>query len=63
MYPSNYHLENWEYIKSANKVLMTLRKMSHKNQPIIKSEVLTFEVDIDKGTAPRGVFPKILRTS
>ena len=54
--PSNYHLENWEYIKSSNKVLMTLRKMSHKKQPDYKNEVTTFEVDIDKGTAPREVF-------
>jgi len=37
---------------------MTLRKMSHKNQPDNKSEVTTFEVDIDKGTTPREVFSR-----
>jgi hypothetical protein len=55
--PSNYDLQNWQFIKSVNKVLLTVRKDSDKNNKFDdKDEVTTFEVDIDKGTEPKEVF-------
>ena len=55
--PANYDLQNWQYIKSLNKVLMTVRKDSDKNKKFDeKDEVITFEVEIDKGTEPKEVF-------
>ena len=54
--PSNYNLQNWQFIKSVNKVLLTVRKDSDKNNKFDdKDEVTTFEVDIDKGTQPKEV--------
>ena len=55
--PSNYDLQNWQFIKSVNKVLLTVRKDSDKNNKFDdKDEVTTFEVEIDKGTEPKEVF-------
>ena len=55
--PSNYDLQNWQFIKSANKVLLTVKKDSDKNNKFDeKDEVTTFEVEIDKGTEPKEVF-------
>ena len=55
--PSNYNLQNWQFIKSVNKILLTVRKDSDKNNKFDdKDEVTTFEVDIDKGTQPKEVF-------
>lgn len=56
--PSNYDLQNWQFIKSVNKVLLTVKKDSDKNKKFDeKDEVTTFEVEIDKGTEPKEVFP------
>ena len=55
--PSNYDLQNWQFIKSVNKVLMTVKKDSDKNNKFDeKDEVTTFEVEIDKGTEPKEIF-------
>ena len=55
--PSNYDLQNWQFIKSVNKVLLTVKKDSDKNNKFDeKDEVTTFEVEIDKGTEPKEVF-------
>lgn len=55
--PANYHLQNWKFIKSANKVFMTVKKDSDKNSKFEeKDEVTTFEFDIDKEVAPKEVF-------
>lgn len=55
--PSNYDLQNWQFIKSVNKVLLTVRKDSDKNKKFDeKDEVTTFEVDIDKRTEAKEVF-------
>lgn len=55
--PSNYDLQNWQFIKSVNKVLLTVRKDSDKNNKFDdKDEVTTFEVDIDKRTEAKEVF-------
>lgn len=54
---SNYDLQNWQFIKSVNKVLMTLKKDSDKNKKFDhKDEVTTFEIDIDKGIKPSKIF-------
>jgi hypothetical protein len=56
--PSNYDLQNWQFIKSVNKVILTVKKDSDKNNKFDeKDEVTTFEVEIDKGTEPKEVFP------
>ncbi|MBS1578003.1 MAG: hypothetical protein JST29_00010 [Bacteroidetes bacterium] len=55
--PSNYHLQNWEFIKSVNKVIMTVKKDSDKNNKFDDNdEVTTFEIDIDKGTEAKEIF-------
>jgi hypothetical protein len=55
--PSNYHLQNWEFIKSVNKVIMTVKKDSDMNNKFDeKDEVTTFEIDIEKGTEPKEIF-------
>ncbi len=55
--PANYDLQNWEFIKSVNKVLLTLKKDSDKNKKFDeKDEVTTFEVEVDKGTQAKEIF-------
>ena len=55
--PADYDLQNWQLVKSANKVFGTARKDSDKNNLFNeKDELITFEVDMDKGTAAREVF-------
>ncbi len=55
--PSQYDLQNWHFIKSVNKVLMTVKKDSDKNNKFDeKDEVTTFEIEIDKGTMPKEIF-------
>ena len=55
--PSNYDLQNWQFIKSVKKVLMTVKKDSDKNNKFDeKDEVTTFEIEIDKGTEPKEIF-------
>ena len=55
--PADYDLQNWQLVKSANKVFGTARKDSDKNNLFNeKVELITFEVDMDKGTAAREVF-------
>jgi len=55
--PSNYDLQNWQFIKSVNKVLMTVKKDSDKNNKFDeKDEVTTFEIEMDKGTEPKEIF-------
>jgi hypothetical protein len=50
-------LQNWQFIKSANKVLMTVRKDSDRNKKFEhKDEVSTFEINLDVGTEPKEVF-------
>lgn len=55
--PSGYDIQNWRFVKSANKVLMTVKKDSDKNNKFDDNdEVTTFEVEIDKETEPHEVF-------
>ena len=55
--PSNYDFQDWQYIKSINKILLKVKKDSDKNNKFDgNDEVTTFEVDIDKGTEPKEVF-------
>jgi hypothetical protein len=62
--PSTYDLQSWQFIKTANKVLMTVKKDSDKNNKFDdKDEITSFEVDIDKGTAPLEVFSTDFKNS
>ena len=55
--PTNYNLNNWKYIKSSNKVIMTVGKDSNKNIEFDNSdEITTFEIELDKGTEAKEVF-------
>lgn len=55
--PTNYNLNNWKYIKSSNKVIMTVGKDSDKNIKFDNSdEITTFEIELDKGTEAKEVF-------
>jgi hypothetical protein len=56
--PDNYNLKSWQLIKSANKVLMTLTKDNDVNKKFDeKDEVVTFEINIDKDTTAKEIFP------
>ena len=60
--PANYDLQNWQFIKSVNKILLTVKKDSDKNNKFDDNdEVATFEVEIDKGTEPKEVFSTDLK--
>ena len=55
--PTNYNLNNWKFIKSSNKVIMTVGKDSDKNIKFDNSdEITTFEIELDKGTEAKEVF-------
>lgn len=55
--PKNYNLNNWRYIKSSNKVVMTVGKDSDKNIEFDDAdEITTFEIELDKGTEAKEVF-------
>jgi hypothetical protein len=55
--PSHCDLQNWEFIKASNKVIMTVIKDSDKNNKFDeKDELATFEMDIDKDTEAKEVF-------
>jgi len=55
--PSNYHLQSWEFVKSVNKVIMTVKKDSDKNNKFDeKDEVTTFEFDVNKGSEAKEIF-------
>jgi hypothetical protein len=54
---ANYNLNNWKYIKSSNKVIMTVGKDSDKNIKFDNSdEITTFEIELDKGTEAKEIF-------
>jgi hypothetical protein len=55
--PVNYDLNNWQFIKSSSKVIMTVKKDSDKNNKFDdKDEVSTFEIDLEKGTEAKEIF-------
>jgi hypothetical protein len=55
--PSNYNLENWQYISSINKIIMTLKNDSDKNKIFDdKDEITNFIYDINKGEAAKEIF-------
>jgi hypothetical protein len=56
--PPSYDLQSWQFIKSSNKVIMTVKKDSDDNRKFdIEDEVTVFEIEIDKGIEPLEVFP------
>ncbi len=55
--PDEASLVNWEFIKSSNKVLMTVRKDSDKDKEFDYSdEIATFQMDIGKDITAKQVF-------
>lgn len=49
--PDSCDLQNWQFIKSVNKVLLTVKKDRDKNNKFdYKEEITMFEVDIGNGT-------------
>ena len=56
--PNNYNLKSWQFIKSSNKVIMTLTKDIDNNAEFgDKDEVVSFEINIDQDTTAREIFP------
>ena len=54
--PANYDLQHWQFINATNKVLLTLKKDSDKNNLFdSKDELVLFEVEIEKGTEAKEV--------
>lgn len=55
--PAGYHLRSWQFIPSANKVVMTVAKDSNNNKKFgEKEEVASFEIDMSKGAPPVEIF-------
>ncbi len=55
--PTDCNLKSWEFIKSTNKVIMTVTKDSDKNKEFgNQDEVCSFQIDIDKETSPTEIF-------
>lgn len=55
--PSNYNLENWQFISSSNKIIMTLKNDSDKNKIFDdKDEITNFIYDINKGEDAKEIF-------
>lgn len=55
--PELYTLINWYFIRSSNKVVMTVKKDSDNDKEFDDDdEISTFEIDINKETEPRQVF-------
>lgn len=55
--PANYDLENWQYVKSLNKVIFTLKRDTDANNIFDnKDEVTAFEYDLNKDTAATALF-------
>jgi hypothetical protein len=60
--PANFDLQNWQYVKSVDKVLMTVKKDSDKNRKFDDTdEVATFEITIDKDSLPKEVFSEAFK--
>jgi hypothetical protein len=55
--PANYDLNNWKFIKNANKIVLTARKDSDENNKFDDAdEVMAFEIALDQ-TTPQAIFP------
>ncbi|WP_461787762.1 hypothetical protein [Pedobacter sp.] len=57
--PANYNVNNWEFVKRSNKVIMTVSKDSDGNAMFDKTdEITTFEFTLDKDSVPQEIFPE-----
>jgi hypothetical protein len=55
--PSGYHLTDWQYVKAANKILMTVRKDSDGNKYFdSEDEKTVFGYVLGKSAAPTEIF-------
>ncbi len=55
--PANYDLQTWQYVKSLNKVIFTLKTDSDANNKFDnKDEITAFEYDLNKDAAARALF-------
>lgn len=62
--PANYNLNTWKYIKSSDKVVMTVEKDSDNNKKFENTdEIKTFEIELGKGTEPKEVFSEDFKNS
>jgi hypothetical protein len=60
--PPGCHLRTWNFIKSANKVLITATKDSDSNKKFDEhDEVSVFEVDMEKEAPATEIFPQDLK--
>ncbi|MBE8712427.1 hypothetical protein [Sphingobacterium hungaricum] len=61
--PEGYNLNNWAFIESSNKIILTATKDSNKNLKFDdKDEVSTFEVTLDVNEDPIEIFSADLKT-
>ncbi|MGE6220589.1 hypothetical protein ACQKCH_12235 [Nubsella zeaxanthinifaciens] len=57
--PTNYNVNNWEFVKRTNKVIMTVSKDSDGNATFDETdEITTFEFTLDKDSVPQEIFPE-----
>lgn len=55
--PKNSNLHSWEYVKSTNKVIFTVKKDADNNKKFEEEDGLTtYEVYMDKGTEAKEIF-------
>src|SRR5690606_953622 len=60
--PKDYDLNNWNYIESSNKIIITATKDSNKNLEFDdKDEVSTFEITLDVNESPEEIFSNDLK--
>jgi hypothetical protein len=60
--PGGYHLVNWQYVKTSNKVIMTVQKDSDANNKFDNSdEVSNFEINVDKDPGAKEIFSSELK--
>ncbi len=61
--PDNYDINNWSYIESSNKIIISATKDSNKNLEFDdKDEVSTFELILDVNEKPREIFSNDLKS-
>jgi len=55
--PTGYDLKSWQFIKSTNKIMMTVTKDTDTDKKFgDKDEVSSFQIDIDKQNQPTEIF-------
>ncbi len=62
--PSGYNMKSWQYIRSTNKIIMTVTKDANNDKSFGgNNEVCSFQINIDTETQPTEMFSTDFKTS